>query len=70
MPYETCQNLDQINLSEGILGKKMFFLMLSDEHIFLMKLEHVRMEGLGFSTDAAPPWVASTQFQIGKTGNT
>ena len=28
------------------------------------------MEGLGFSTDAAPPWIASAPFQEDKTGGT
>jgi len=26
------------------------------------------MEGLGFSTDAAPPWIASAPFWVDKTG--
>ena len=26
------------------------------------------MEGLGFSMDAAPPWIASAPFQEDKTG--
>ena len=25
-------------------------------------------EGLGFSTDAAPPWIASAPFWVDKTG--
>ncbi len=33
-------------------------------------LEQVEMEGLGFSTDAAPPWIASAPFQEDKTGGT
>ena len=28
------------------------------------------MEGLGFSTDAAPPWIASASFRVDKTGGT
>ena len=27
-------------------------------------------EGLGFSTDAAPPWIASAPFRVDKTGGT
>jgi len=30
--------------------------------------EYEGMEGLGFSTDAAPPWIASAQFWKDRTG--
>ena len=33
-------------------------------------LEQVGMEGLGFSTDAALPWIASAPFREDKTGGT
>ncbi len=33
-------------------------------------LEQVGMEGLGFSTDAVPPWIASAPFWKDKTGGT